>query len=138
MYATITEKTEHKIIRHMELRVSDATEELLENRTMKRIISRIYRLIRWKLKEDIEDYKHRTVITATERKQSLKKNRRELLLCHPILAALKSEDGHRVMDRTGTEEICRKYCTKQFAMVFDSFAATKDDVFNQVPMNLVK
>lgn len=106
----------------MDSRVSQETKVLLgKMRIIKKIISGMGSIpfsanfIRGKLKEELEDNKRRrlvrrssTNVEAAERKQSLKKCRRELLLYHSTVAELKSEDGRWITDRTGVEEILQE------------------------------
>lgn len=58
------------------------------------------------------------------KEKSLEKWGRELLLYHPMMAALQYEDGHRLTDRIRCingrmEEICRKYYTNLLASSVD-------------------
>lgn len=80
------------------------------------------RFIRGKVKKYLENYKHRRLVTTAERTQSLRKCRREVLLYHPIVTALRREDGHRVTDRTEVEkEVCKKSYMKLFARHMSTF-----------------
>lgn len=112
--------------RQLDSRISEATRELLaKRRDMKRDkttnveYSLLCKLIRRKLKEDLEDYNRRRKLAAVERKQSLKKCRRELLLYHPTMTALKWSSDSRTTDRAGMEEICREFYTNLFASHVD-------------------
>ena len=124
--------------REVDSRISESTNELLEKRKeMKRDKNRnveyslLCRLIRKKLKEDLENFKRQKELKAIQRKRSLKRCRREMLLYQQTAAALKNEKGHRVSERNGMEELCRHYYTNLFASRVDvqrpSMCATRKE-----------
>lgn len=89
-------KAESSQPRWIDSRISEATKKLLERRRiMKRDNNRseeysfVCRLIRRKLKENLEDYKHRRLVKTAGRKQSLRICRREH---QPTMAPLKRKD----------------------------------------------
>lgn len=96
----------------MDSRVFDTKKLLKQSRNMKRDNSRNeyflpYRPIRRKLKEDPEDYKYRRLVMAAERKRSLRRCSRELLLYSLAMAELRNEDECRITDRIDAESVCK-------------------------------
>ena len=73
------------------------------------------KLIRKKLKEDLESFRRRKMIESAKRKEGLKESRKDLFLFKRTLAGLKYENGNRTCDRTEMEDICREFYTKLFA-----------------------
>ncbi|MFH4984917.1 hypothetical protein AB6A40_011626 [Gnathostoma spinigerum] len=70
------------------------------------------KLIRRKLKEDFQNFKAKRLLEAAEKRKSLKKCRRSLMLYKISIAGMKNEKGQRVTVRKDIEELVKDFYTR--------------------------
>ncbi|MFH4978111.1 hypothetical protein AB6A40_004820 [Gnathostoma spinigerum] len=104
-----------------ESRLSRETKELLEKRRMMRRhphnnaeFNILSKLIRRKMREDLENYRNRRLMEAAEKRLSIKKGKRSLLMWRDMITAMKNEDGQRETRREEINEICKRFYSNLF------------------------
>ncbi|MFH4982363.1 hypothetical protein AB6A40_009072 [Gnathostoma spinigerum] len=73
------------------------------------------KLIRRKLKEDFQNFKAKRLLEAAEKRKSLKKCRRSLMLYKTSIAGMKNEKGERVTVRKDIEELVKDFYTRLYS-----------------------
>ncbi|MFH4984569.1 hypothetical protein AB6A40_011278 [Gnathostoma spinigerum] len=73
------------------------------------------KLIRRKLKEDFQNFKAKRLLEAAEKRKSLKKCRRSLMLYKTSIAGMKNEKGERVTVRKDIEELVKSFYTRLYS-----------------------
>ncbi|MFH4975096.1 hypothetical protein AB6A40_001805, partial [Gnathostoma spinigerum] len=73
------------------------------------------KLIRRKLKEDFQNFKAKRLLEAAEKRKSLKKCRRSLMLYKTSIATMKNEKGERVTVRKDIEGLIKDFYTRLYS-----------------------
>ncbi|KAL6723881.1 hypothetical protein Aduo_018838 [Ancylostoma duodenale] len=95
--------------------ISETTKQLMQKRRELKCdgshnveFSILCKLIRGKVKEDVEQFKQERLLKAAEERKSTKKCRRDLLLYRNKLEVLKDKNGNTIESRKGMEAICKE------------------------------
>ena len=111
-------KAQVEIPSNRKTRISEETRQLMrERRSLKRNevnnveYSLLSKLIRRKLREDIQRFKQERILKAAEERRSTKKCKRSLALYKNNLKALRDKSGVLVESREGMEAVCKEFYT---------------------------